>query len=83
MKIQAILTVNENGNYNIVGWSSDREEYKHLLSMRSLSAEGLDYDDFEEQVQYMIEFEVPKPDFELKKVPEHEIKVIKLSEENE
>lgn len=81
MKIQAILTVNENGNYNIVGWSSEQTEYKHLLSMKSLSAEGLDCDNFEEQVQYLVEFEVATPDYQLKKVPENEISVIKIAKD--
>lgn len=72
IKIQAIVTVNEDGHYNICGWNDEKSP--KLKDMASLSLEGLDYSNARAK-QYLLETEVEIPSFENEKLDESNIKI--------
>lgn len=68
IKIQAILTIDSMGNYNICGWNSCNNTKNNQLDiMKDLSEEGLDYSSNPKR-QFLIEQEIEMPDFELEKI---------------
>lgn len=68
-KIQAILTINDKGDYNICGWNpSDnmRLGYNHIKELCQISEDGLDHSrPYKCQKQYLIETIIDIPEYEI------------------
>jgi hypothetical protein len=81
-KIQAILTINEKGDYNICGWNPSqnmRVGYDHIKEICQISEDGLDHSQpYKTQKQYLIETVIEIPEYSLTNLHDNfEIKEIK------
>lgn|SRR5574338_456996 len=66
--IQAILTIDSEGNYNICGWNNSPENRENQIDhMKCISEEGLDYSTNPKK-QFLIEQVIELPNFELPKI---------------